>query len=49
MKESRVRVFENRVLGRIFGAMLERETGEWSKLQKKVLNCQYSYTNIVKG
>jgi len=43
----RVRVFENRVLRRILGVTMGRETGEWRKLQNKELNCEYSSTNII--
>ena len=42
-----MRVFENRVLRRIFGAMLKRETGKWRKLQK-VLYCQYCSTVVAR-
>jgi len=42
-----VRVFGNRVLRRIFGVMIIRETGDWRKLQNKELNYQYYSNNIV--
>ena len=45
--ERRVRVFENILLRRIFGLMIDRETGEWRKLQNKEPNYQYSSNNIV--
>ena len=32
-----MRVFENRVLGRIFGAMLERETGSGANYIRRCL------------
>jgi hypothetical protein len=32
-KEHRLRVFENRVLRRIFGSKRDEVTGEWRKLQ----------------
>jgi hypothetical protein len=34
----RLRVFENRVLRRIFGPKRDRVTGEWRKLHNKELN-----------
>ena len=37
-EEHRLRVFENRVLRRIFGPKRERVTGEWRKLHNKELN-----------
>jgi len=43
----RVRVFENRVLKRIFGPKGDAVTGEWRKLHKEELNDQYSSPNIV--
>jgi hypothetical protein len=46
-KECRLRVFENRVLGRIFGPKWEEETGNWRKLQNEELNDLYSSRNIV--
>jgi hypothetical protein len=36
-KERRLRVFENRVLRRIFGPKRDEITGEWRKLYKKEL------------
>jgi hypothetical protein len=35
---SRLRVFENRVLSRIFGPKWDEVTGEWKKLHKGELN-----------
>jgi len=46
-EECRLRVFENRVLGRIFGPKRERVTGEWRKLHNEELNNPYSSPNIV--
>jgi len=37
-EERRLRVFENRVLGRIFGPKRDEVTGEWRKLHKEELN-----------
>jgi hypothetical protein len=36
-KEHRLRVFENRVLRRIFGSKRDEVTGEWRKLHNKEL------------
>jgi hypothetical protein len=40
--ESKLRVFENRVLKRIFGQKRDEVTGEWRKLHNKELNDLYS-------
>jgi hypothetical protein len=45
-EEHRLRVFENRVLRRIFGPKRDEVTGEWRKLHNKVLHDLYS-PNIV--
>ena len=37
----RLRVFENRVLRRIFGPKRDEETGEWRKLHNEELNDLY--------
>jgi hypothetical protein len=37
MEECRLRVFENRVLRRIFGSMRDEDTGEWRRLHNKEL------------
>ena len=37
-EERRLRVFENRVLGRIFGSKRDEVTGEWRKLHNEELN-----------
>jgi hypothetical protein len=42
-----LRVFENRVLRRIFGPKRDEVTGEWRKLHKEELNDMYSLPNIV--
>jgi len=36
-EESRLRVFENRVLSRIFGPKGDEVTGEWRKLHNEIL------------
>jgi hypothetical protein len=41
-EEHRLRVFENRVLRRIFGSKWERVTEEWRRLHNKELNDLYS-------
>jgi hypothetical protein len=46
-KELRLRVFENRMLGRIFGPKRDDVTGEWRKLHNGELNDLYSSPNIV--
>ena len=43
----RLRVFENRVLRRIFGRMRDDVTGEW-RIHNEELNDVYSSTNIVR-
>ena len=45
-EERGLRVFENRVLRRIFGSKRDEVTGEWRKLLKEELNDLYSSTNI---
>ena len=41
MEECRLRVFENRVLRRIFGPKRDQVTGEWRKLHNEELNDLY--------
>jgi hypothetical protein len=47
-KECRLRVFEDRVLRRIFGLKREEMTGEWRKLHNEELNDLYCSPNIVR-
>jgi hypothetical protein len=44
----RLRVFENRVLRRLFGAQEDEVRGEWRKLHNEELNDRYSLPNIVR-
>ena len=46
-EEHKLRVFENRVLRRIFGPKRDKVTREWSKLHKEELNDLYSSPNII--
>jgi len=43
-----VRVFENRVLRRIFGPKRDEVTGKWRKLHNEELNDLYSSPSIVR-
>jgi hypothetical protein len=45
-KEHRLRIFENRVLRRIFGSKRNEVTGEWRKFHSKELHKLYSSPNI---
>jgi hypothetical protein len=47
-EERRLRVFENRVLRRIFGAKRDEVTGEWRKLHNEELHDLYCSPNIVR-
>ena len=47
-EERRQRVFENRVLRRIFGPKRDKVTGEWRKLHNEELNNLYSSPNTVR-
>ena len=46
-EECRLRVFENRVLRRVFGPKRDEVTGEWRKLHNEELRDLYSLPNIV--
>jgi hypothetical protein len=45
-EEHRLRVFEKRVLRRIFGPKRDEVTGEWRKLHNEELHILYSFPNI---
>ena len=47
-EERRLRVFENRVLRRVFGPKRDEVTGEWGKLHNDELNDLYCSNNIVR-
>jgi len=47
MEERRLRVFENRMLRRIFGPKRDEVTGEWRRLHNKELYDLYS-RNIIR-
>jgi hypothetical protein len=47
-EEHRLRVFENRVLRRIFGPKRDEIMGEWRKLHKNELHALYSSPSIMR-
>jgi hypothetical protein len=47
-EEHRLRVFENRILRRIFGPKRDEVTGEWRKLHNEELHILYSSPNIIR-
>jgi hypothetical protein len=47
-EERRLRLYENRVLRRIFGPKRDGVTGEWKELHNEELNDLYSSPNIVR-
>jgi len=46
-EERRLRVFENRMLRRVFGSKRDEVAGEWRKLHNEELRDLYSLPNIV--
>jgi hypothetical protein len=48
MEKRKLRVFENRVLRRVFERKREGMTGEWRQLHNEELNDPYSLPNIVR-
>jgi len=47
-EERRLRLYENRVLRKVFGPKRDEVTGEWRKLHNEELNNLYSLSNIVR-
>jgi hypothetical protein len=47
-EEHGLRVFENRVLRRIFRPKRDEVTGEWRRLHKEELNVLYSSPNVIR-
>jgi len=47
-EEHRLRVFENRVLKRLFGPKRDEVTGDWRKLHNEELSDLYFLPNIVR-
>jgi hypothetical protein len=47
-EEHRLRVFENRVLRKIFGPKRDGATGDWRKLHNEELHNLYSSPNIIR-
>jgi hypothetical protein len=47
-EECRLRIFENRVLRRIFGPKRDEVTGEWRRIHNKELYALYHSLNIVR-
>jgi hypothetical protein len=47
-EECRLRVFENRVLRRIFGPKMDEVTGKWRRLHNEELYAVYSSPSIIR-
>jgi hypothetical protein len=47
-EERSLRVYENRVLRRIYGPKGDKVTGEWRNLHDEKLNDMYSSPNIIR-
>ena len=47
-EERRLRGFEKRVLGKIFGPKRDKVTGKWRKLHKEELNDLHSSSNVIR-
>jgi hypothetical protein len=47
-EECRLRVFENKVLRRIFGPKRDEVTGEWRRLHNNELYALYSSLHIIR-
>ncbi|KAJ4445311.1 hypothetical protein ANN_07116 [Periplaneta americana] len=47
-REQKLRVFENKVLRKIFGAKRDEVTGEWRKLHNAELHALYSSPDIIR-
>ncbi|KAJ4435453.1 hypothetical protein ANN_18068 [Periplaneta americana] len=48
-EEQRLRVFENKVLRKVFGAKRDEVTGEWRKLHNTELHAFYSSSDIIRN
>ena len=48
-EEHRLRVFEKKVVRKIFGAKKDEITGEWRKLHRVELHTLYSSPNIIRS
>jgi hypothetical protein len=46
-EEHRLRVFENRLLRRIFGTKSDEVTGEWRKVHNEELNDLYCLPSVI--
>jgi hypothetical protein len=46
-EERRLRMFENRVLRRIFGSKRDKVTGDWRKLHNEELHNLYSSPSVI--